>query len=311
MEWAIQSCADPLGSARSLLPMMYGGNRLEHVCSQHRTGHSWKSEYSECARNLITNGYSVLKISDCLRKQFGLMVSAFTGIDPRIKAVFSFPDRTDGFLPFGMERSSTTSRVDLCERFCFRQKYRLDHAIHPFSLSATYAAALACEALLSSIAEHLMDAISNEFDAINSFDIRDSSYLQFCSYSPQYRRMDREFLQDRHEDGNLITLVKATSDGLILYPKGSPMELSMAEDEIIAFTGSLLSILSDGRIPTMDHAVRNPSPNTARSSLVYFVLPDLRRAYRSFVHGKDIDLEPIANELHRGFGNHPFQGEKH
>lgn len=237
------------------------------------------------------------------------MVSTFSGIDPGIKAVFSFPDRTDGFLPFGMERSSTTSRVDLCERFCFRQKYRLDHSLHPFSLSPTYAAALACEALLSSIAEHLMDAISNEFDVMNSFDVRDSSYMQFCSYSPKYRRMDREFLQDRHEDGNLITLVKATSDGLILYPKGSRMELSMADDEIVVFTGSLLSILSDGCIPAMDHAVQNPPACTARSSLVYFALPDLHRAYRSFVHGNDIDLEPITNELHRGFGNQPFQDE--
>ena len=275
--------------------------------SQYRLEQSRLIEYSQSAKTLITDGFCMLKIPDSLQNQFGFMVSAYTDIEPDIKAVFSFPERTDGFLPFGMERSRTTSQLDLCERFCFRQKFRLDHSLHPFSLSPTYAAALGCEALLSAIAEHLMDAITNEFNTRNSFEVRDSSYMQFCSYAPRYRRIDREYLQDRHEDGNLITLVKASSDGLILYPNGLPQKLSLADDEIVVFTGSLLSILSDGRIPAMDHAVRNLPASTARSSLVYFALPDLHQTYTSFVRGNCIHLEPIANELHRGFGNQPFR----
>jgi isopenicillin N synthase-like dioxygenase len=152
-----------------------------------------------------------------------------------------------------------------------------------------------------------MEAISSAFNTVDSIAIRDSSYMQFCSYAPRFRRIDREYLQDRHEDGNLITLVKASSEGLILFPDGLPQKVSTVDDEIVVFTGSLLSILSDGRIPTMDHAVVNPTANTGRSSLVYFALPDLQRTYTSFVCGNGINLETTANELHRGFGNQPFR----
>jgi len=263
-------------------------------------------DYSSCARSLISQGHCTLKIPSCLSDNFWRMAFSYSEIPPHIKEVFSFPERTDGFLPFGMERARSTNRVDLCERFCYRQKFRIDHHQHSFSQSPMYAAATGSEIGLSAIAEQILAAICLDFDVPANIAIRDNSYMQFCSYDACYRRGDREFLQDRHEDGNLITLAKASCEGLVIFPDGEPRMVNLADDEIIVFTGSLLTALSDGRIPCMDHAVLSPPANVSRSSLVYFALPELNKTYASFVRGEELNLEAIANELHQGFGNQPF-----
>lgn len=56
----------------------------------------------------------------------------------------------------------------------------------------------------------------------------------------------------------------------------------------------------------MDHAVLSPPQDQLRTSLVYFVLPELNRLYKTFKAGKYIDLEVLANELHESFWNRPF-----
>lgn len=263
-------------------------------------------DYANHARSLISQGYCTIKIPSSLRDNFWRMVLSYSDISPHIKEVFSFPERTDGFLPFGMERARSTNRVDLCERFCYRQNFRLDHHAHSFSQSPMYAAATACEVGLSAIAEQILAAICLNFEVPETIAIRDNSYMQFCSYDARFRRDDREYLQDRHEDGNLITLAKASCDGLVIFPGGVSRMVDLADDEIIVFTGSLLTALSDGRIPYMDHAVLSPPVNVSRSSLVYFALPELDKTYASLVRGEKLNLDAIANELHQGFGNHPF-----
>ncbi|HEV2612733.1 MAG TPA: 2OG-Fe(II) oxygenase family protein [Noviherbaspirillum sp.] len=117
---------------------------------------------------------------------------------------------------------------------------------------------------------------------------------------------DREYLQDKHEDGHLITFVKASRDGLVIFPRGVRQEVRLADDEMIVFTGSLLTTLSDGKIPYMEHAVLNPAVPVSRSSLVYFAIPDLHAPYPSFVEGQALDLHRIANDFHQSFGNKPF-----
>ena len=85
------------------------------------------------------------------------------------------------------------------------------------------------------------------------------------------------------------------------------MERHLADDEVVAFAGSLLTRLSDGRIPFMDHAVSNLPTIGERSSLVYFALPELDKRYRSFIDGRTLDIAAIVNELHQAFGNLPFE----
>jgi hypothetical protein len=263
------------------------------------------------ADELIANGFCRVSAPPIVAETFATMVDEYPTIAADVKQSFSFPDATDGFLPFGMERSRTTQRVDLCERFCYRQAFQGRRGGDPFVRTAFFAAAVAAEQALWTMADGLMHGIARRYGRWSSPEIRRGSYLQFCAYQKHYWRPDREFLQDRHEDGNLLTLVMATRDGLVLYPDGSPWEVPARCGEVIAFTGSLLTVLSDGRIAAMDHAVCNVPVPMARSSLVYFALPELTRLHPRFVDGTPVDLEPLANELHQSFGNRPFHSPSH
>lgn len=263
-------------------------------------------DVERCARDLIEQGYCLLDAPAVTVEAFSGMVEDYLKFPAAVKQSFSFPDDTDGFLPFGMERSRMTQRVDLCERYCYRHAFRARREAHSFTKTAFFTAAVAAEESLSALAARLLQGLAQRFGQTESPQIREGSYLQFCAYQACYWQKDREFLQDRHEDGNLLTLVLATREGLVLYPNDVPLELPARPGEIVAFTGSLLAELTGNRIVAMDHAVLNPSQPTVRSSLVYFALPDLARTQPRFTDGVLVDLEPLANELHQSFGNRPF-----
>lgn len=264
------------------------------------------ADYVKCAENLIEHGYSVIRLPVYLQREFWDAIDVYPVIPRDLKGQFSYPERTDGFMPFGMEYANSTNNVDLCERFCYRDKHRLDHRNWSFSDHPFYRHIAGFESGISAMAEQVMEQIERKFSYAEPIETRRSSYLQFCAYNKEYRKADREYLQDRHEDGHLITFVKASRDGLVIFPNGKEERVILADDEIIVFTGSLLTALSDGRIPHMDHAVLNPLVQVERSSIVYFVIPELKRNYTSFVEGRKLDLEEVANRNHESFGNIPF-----
>lgn len=113
-------------------------------------------------------------------------------------------------------------------------------------------------------------------------------------------------LQDSHEDGHLITLIKPDREGLVIFPDGPnhpEVPVQLRDNELIAISGSLLTALSDGRIPPMYHAVRNPRMRMKRKSIVYFAIPDLSPGYTTLLAGKKINIARMADESHQEFGN--------
>lgn len=261
-----------------------------------------RTDYAAGARLLIDQSYCILSAPKILQEGFQRILSTYSEIPRSVKESFSFPTKTDGFMPFGMEK--TTDVVDLCERFCFRQENRLEHQSHAFSQNPMYAAAAVCEMILSAIAQRLLDEIRSEFKSVSPIEIRNTSYLQLCYYDARFREGDRDLMQLRHEDGDLITLVMSDRDGLVLFPNGQPQLIKLNAGDVVVFTGSLLSCLSDQRIAHMDHAVKRPEQNASRSSLIYFALPDLGCRYQTFIQQQELCLEPLANELHKSFGNY-------
>lgn len=223
-----------------------------------------------------------------------------------MRAGFCFPDRTDGFLPKGGERAKYTENVDLCDRFCYWHNHRALHAGHSFIDTPAYQNIVRSEAELSSLAQSFITGLWDFFRNEDHVTIRDSSYAQLCMYENSYQADDRTYLQDRHEDGHLITLIKPTRDGLVIFLNDKEIPVHLADDEIIVITGSLLTMLSDGQIPTMYHAVRNPKMKLSRKSLVYFAIPDLRRSYTTLLGKNLINVAAFADESHRAFGNTPL-----
>ncbi|WP_159880628.1 2OG-Fe(II) oxygenase family protein [Aquitalea denitrificans] len=137
--------------------------------------------------------------------------------------------------------------------------------------------------------------------------VKDSSYLQFCVYHPDYQIDDREYLQDPHEDGHLLTFIKPTSSGLFLHTKTGIIPASPSTDQLVVLAGSLLEILTDGEVCAMHHSVKNPPTPTLRKSLMYFMNPNLSSPKTtSLIKNKTIDLVSQANHHHAKFGNNPL-----
>lgn len=152
------------------------------------------------ASRLIRDSYVYFKMPYALLMHFDRLAAAYDALDRKQKHAFSFPEHTDGFLPFGLEYSHAPERPDLCDRFCYWVARRDAH--HGFALarSAFYREMAAYEACIHAIAQDLLDAVCENLGGTPQPPVRHSSYLQFCAYEQHHGSHDRAYLQDPHED---------------------------------------------------------------------------------------------------------------
>ncbi len=256
------------------------------------------------ASRLIRDSYVYFKMPYALLMHFDRLAAAYDQLDRKQKLAFSFPDQTDGFLPFGLEYSHTPERPDLCDRFCYWVARRDAHRGFPLVKSTFYRELAAYEACISAIAQDLLDAVCDNLGGTPQPPVRHSSYLQLCAYEQHHGSHDRAYLQDPHEDGHLLSFIRPTAPGLILLPDASPISALPRSDEMIVLAGSLLEALTDGEVPAMQHAVERPRTRTPRKSLMYFVNPDLSAGHAStIVNQRPLDLRSLAERRHVAFGN--------
>jgi hypothetical protein len=265
------------------------------------------SSLRDSITSLITKGYTIIKLPIAAQKSVWTVLNEINLVSSLQKNDFSFPDITDGFLPQGGEHAKYTNNVDLCSRFCYWHKYRNNHSDKAFASTSLYQEILNCENQLCSISQDLIEGIWAFFHCGQIIKVRDTSYIQLCMYDNTHQDSTRKYLQDRHEDGHLITLIKPTRDGLVIFVDGKETPVHLADDELIVITGSLLTELSDGQIPPTYHAVRNPMMPVSRSSLVYFLIPDLTQEYKTLLSKKPINIAAHAEESHQAFGNAPLR----
>lgn len=256
------------------------------------------------ASRLIRDSYVYFKMPYALLMHFDRLAAAYDALDRKQKHAFSFPEHTDGFLPFGLEYSHAPERPDLCDRFCYWVARRDAH--HGFALarSAFYREMAAYEACIHAIAQDLLDAVCENLGGTPQPPVRHSSYLQFCAYEQHHGSHNRAYLQDPHKDGHLLSFIRPTAPGLVLLPDSSPISALPRSDEMIVLAGSLLEALTDGEVPAMQHAVERPRTRAPRKSLMYFVNPDLSAGHAStIVNQRPLDLRALAEGLHVAFGN--------
>jgi hypothetical protein len=264
------------------------------------------SPLRESVASIVMKGYAVIKIPIGTQAAMWHALDGINSVLPELREEFSFPDLTDGFLAIGGEHAKYTTHVDLCDRFCYWHKHRANHRQKKFAEEKIYSAIVTCEFEMHAMAQKMIAGLWDFFNGAGQVDIRDSSYLQLCMYANEHRVSDRRYLQDRHEDGHLITLIKPTRDGLVIFPDGPDareVPVFLHDDELLVISGSLLTALSDGRIPPMYHAVKNPFVHMERKSLVYFAIPELSQAYTTLLARNRINVAELANESHRAFGN--------
>ncbi|MOA04428.1 hypothetical protein D3C78_1239820 [compost metagenome] len=190
--------------------------------------------------------------------------------------------------------------------FCYWSKYRglRDHE-YP-QIRSLHEAVKVYEEELSGYASVLLDEISKIYGASEKFDVRNDSYIQLNAYRGELRRVGREYLQNLHEDGHLLTLLKPNAPGLLLLVNGQEHLADVMSDQIVVMAGSLLSALTGGKVRPMYHSVLNLTHPAMRISVGYNV-NDMSEARRSFTEDRMVPVGKISNENHMGFGNYRYK----
>ena len=197
-----------------------------------------------------------------------------------------------GWRRIGVEYSQTPDRPDLNETFCYRHRDDAAPTVveHPLRSACRYAQS-ALDAAASMALRSLADAagVTHEVDPIRTFE---ESWLQLNWSRPS--TASREFIQDAHEDGHLLTLLVADAPGLeILDPKQGWVPVWPTLESVLVFAGECSALLVDGRVVPMMHRVRARAEVPTRLSVAYFVNPDLDQTLEPWIPGarnKGIDL---------------------
>ncbi len=207
-----------------------------------------------------------------------------------------------GWRRVGVEYSQSPDRPDLNETFCFR----LADAGAAHDDSAIVAACRRAQTHLDRVAASMLADIQVAVGAgIDSPLVRtaNESWLQLNYSWPS--EAGREFIQDAHEDGHLLTLLFADQPGLEVLPLDEWVDGSASPDRLIAFGGECGALLTDDYIRPILHRVRAHPTIATRLSVAYFVNPDLDQTlepWRRGARNHDVDLLRWGQENPVRFG---------
>lgn len=260
--------------------------------------------WEKWADDILICGYSIIKISAQMQHDFQIIQRLSQGVEYSEKQKFSFIERTDGYFPVGYSFIGDENR-DRCEIFNYWHRFKAEHQRHMFSNSDLYSRIASYEDQVCIYGQKIIDAILRRYNYKTKMPIRDDSYLQINSYLEHLRSGQHRYLQERHEDGHLITIIKPNAPGLVIFRKGGEHLVDIAHDQAIVISGSLLTELSDGEIEPTYHAVLNLTLPVARASIVYNVNV-LCDAILNFKQNRKVNMYAIANERHLAFGHAPY-----
>jgi isopenicillin N synthase-like dioxygenase len=216
---------------------------------------------------------------------------AFFARSAEEKHRYANPSWVEGYRELGPEYAQVPERPDLTESFSVWHRNRTRPELDSWSEGCPLHGAMrSASSMLSGLAGDLFAAMADYWAPGGAPELRfrAATWAQLNHYEPARHR--RELLQDPHEDGHLITFVLTNAPGLEIQIDGEFVPANLGENELLVMPGSLLSLMTGYRVKPGYHQVRNTRRTDPRSSLLYFVNPEI-----------DQTLAPwIANESNRG-----------
>lgn len=264
--------------------------------------------FSRSASDIVKRGFAIVQTPKHVYDLFAVIESSHKYLSEADKRDYSFEARADGFLPQGQEYAENSpEKPDLCERFCYWHRYNQDHRKHSLFNTAFHSAVRQYEREISDFGQRVLDAVVSNFGQPRILGGRMDSYVQLCIYESKHRRPGRDFLQEPHVDGHLLTFITNTSQGLAIQGDAGMDAIYLERDEMLIMAGTLMEEVTDGLVRGALHAVL-PNPHCdSRRSLIYFMNPPRTvGSTRSFSQGRLLDMAQIANSKHVGFGNPPL-----
>lgn len=246
----------------------------------------FSSNASSVSSTLLHSGFAIVRMQgdflDAVDDIFEA-AHAFFSLPQSEKAAFARPDILEGYRTLGAEFSETADRPDLNETFAMVLRNRTRNDVADWAETnplhrAMRAAVRPYVTLVDGVLDGLRTAHAPDGDSISS---EEFSYFQLNHYRP--KREERDLLQDAHEDGHLLTLVTSRQPGLEIEVDGAFEQVVLAPNEVLVMPGSILTLMTGGRMKPLVHRVRNIRGVDERSSLMFFVNPSLTNPPRAWL----------------------------
>ena len=237
-----------------------------------------RQAFDTAARSLIDRRYAIVDCDDATvsatDQVFQAGRSFFASVDSQ-KRHASTLSKLEGYRPLGTEFSISAEHPDLCEVFSVWHWNSEATDVRSWaSTNHLHQALTETLPLYGAIVARLLNALREQLNpAGQEINPLEASYIQVNHYTPASHT--RRLLQEEHEDGHLITLIKPTSAGLEIRAGDDFEPVTLEANQLIALSGGLLTILTGGTIPPLFHRVRNDSLTTVRQSLIYFANPSI------------------------------------
>jgi len=265
-------------------------------------------DYAPFVRQFEQNGFARIPLTDALARDidriYGLGNAFFTRseVDKQRYSIQSF---VEGYRELGPEYSQVPERPDLTESFSAwnrnRGRAEVEEAVAGCELHrALREVSDQMSVLVRGIFHAMADAWAPGSPDLGFYR---GTYVQLNYYEPA--RHSAELLQDPHEDAHLLTLVKANAPGLEIEVDGTYIPAGADGNEIVFMPGSLLTLMTGGKIKPMYHQVRNTHRRDPRSSLLLFVNPEIDQKLEPWIKNETnagIDIIERANEGPKQFG---------
>jgi len=264
----------------------------------------------QAARDILDQGYAVVKLRDV--DAFNLHRAISTAVEfferpQEDKNAHGSTDHNYGYRPFGIEYSVSPDRPDMNECFTVWAS-RLDLIPNAADIEDLTDSFLSWRDSLAPIVTAVLDEVARSFGA-DAPAFEKASYLQinYCIPTPA----ERDLLQDKHEDGHMVTVLHATAPGLEIYTNDEIKPMLPAKDEIVIMPGSVLTALSGGKIEPLYHQVRNHCLGEGeRQSLMYFVNPEIDEPLFGWLdsdEGERVDIREHVQNAPSMFGLPPVE----
>ena len=255
-----------------------------------------ESTITKAASEIIDQGYTVVKLADIdaanLRNALAT-ANRFFERPLEEKIAHGSKDHNYGYRPFGIEYSMSPDRPDMNECFTVWSS-RLDLIPDAEGIQDVTDSFLRWRDSLVPLVQAVLDEVAKSFSAGQAPEFEKASYLQmnYCLPTPP----ERDLLQDKHEDGHMVTVLHATAPGLEIYVNDEVQPMLPAADEVVIMPGSVLTALSGGKIPPLYHQVRNHGLDD-RQSLMYFVNPEVEAPLYAWIDTPDGKREDIREHV--------------
>ncbi|MBE7187955.1 2-oxoglutarate and iron-dependent oxygenase domain-containing protein [Jatrophihabitans endophyticus] len=267
----------------------------------------------KAADDILDRGYAVVKLTDLDARNLRTAISTAVEFFRRPledKMAHGSADHNYGYRPFGIEYSITPERPDMNECFTLWSS-RLDLIPDAADIDDLTGSFLDWRDSLAPLVKAVLDLVAANFGTAAAPEFEKASYLQinYCLPAPA----ERDLLQDKHEDGHMVTVLHATAPGLEIYPYGfdndEVLPVLPDTDEVVIMPGSVLTALSGGKISPLYHQVRNHGLDD-RQSIMYFVNPEIEEPLFGWIDSADgtrADIREAVQNAPSMFGLPPVE----